>query len=250
MAIIQARVGSTRLPGKVLSDICGKTMLERVILRTSAAKCLDEIVVATTLDRGDDLIEAYLSETKLCKIFRGSKDDVLKRYFDCATINQADLIVRITADDPLKDPEIIEKAVEIMIENKELDYCSNTIFPSYPEGLDVEVFKYSALERAFYGSSLNSEREHVTPFIWKNKFIFCLKNFHSDLPSFTSKWRWTVDTADDLKFMRAVYANFANSPLVSYRKVYQWIKKSPNIISINGNQERNSGYIKSLAEEE
>ena len=224
-------------------------MLERVILRTSAAKCLDDIVVATTTEKGDDLIETYLSEVKLCKIFRGSKDDVLKRYYDCASLNKADLVIRITADDPLKDPEIIDKAVNIMIHDKKVDYCSNTINPSYPEGLDVEVFRFSALKRAFNLSNLISEREHVTPYMWKNNTLFCLENFKSDLPAFVQQWRWTVDTLDDLEFMRAVYKNFIDYPLVSYREVYQWVKDKPDVISLNSNKTRNSGYIKSVIDE-
>jgi spore coat polysaccharide biosynthesis protein SpsF len=247
IAIIQARMGSTRLPGKILSNIEGKTMLERIIERVSAAELVDKVVVATSVEKEDDAVEAYIKKYGYCDLFRGSVDDVLSRFYECAKEYNASIIIRITADDPLKDPQLIDKAVAMLLKDKDLDYCSNTIEPSYPEGLDIEVFRYSALETAFNEAVLPSEREHVTPFIWKNPEKFKIQNFKLDRD--LSTWRWTVDKQEDLEFMRSIFKKFKDKPMVSFEEVIQFLEAKPELMKINSGKVRNEGYIKSLIQE-
>ncbi len=237
-------MGSTRLPGKVLADIAGKTMIERVVERTAAAVEVDQVVLATTTDATDDVLVQTVARLGLCAVFRGSLEDVLARYHDSALHYKADLVVRVTADDPLKDPSIIDKAVRYLKENPGLDYCSNTLDPSYPEGLDIEVFRFAALARANADASLPSEREHVTPYIWKHPQIFGLLNFHfkKDL----KEWRWTVDKPADLQLMRRVFDHFQDQPLVSHDEVISWLADHPEVREINSGILRNEGYLKSV----
>jgi spore coat polysaccharide biosynthesis protein SpsF (cytidylyltransferase family) len=243
VAIIQARMGSTRLPGKVLSDIVGQNMIERIVGRVRSAEMIDDIFVATTNETEDDALVAHLQKIG-CQVYRGSVHDVLDRYYQCAKLAQADVIVRVTADDPLKDPQIIDQAVRLLLEDEGRDYCSNTIEPSYPEGLDIEVFRLRALEKAHKEANLPSEREHVTPYIWKNKDRFQALNFKFERD--LKDWRWTVDKPEDLEFMRQVYKHFQTQPLVSYLDVIAWLEKHPEIRDINQGTIRNEGYIKSL----
>ncbi len=244
IAIIQARMGSTRLPGKVLSDIVGKTMLQRVIERVAAAEAVDKVVVATTTASEDDILVERLKNEAACDVFRGSIDDVLSRFFECAKLHRAEIVVRVTADDPLKDPQIIDKAISLLNADQNLDYCSNTIEPSYPEGLDIEVMRFSALERAHVEAQLASEREHVTPYIWKHPDLFNVLNFKSDRD--LRDWRWTVDKPEDIEFMQRIFEEFRNYPLVPYQDVIAWLDVNPKIRLINSDISRNEGYLKSL----
>jgi spore coat polysaccharide biosynthesis protein SpsF len=247
-AIIQARMGSSRLPGKVLADLAGTPMLFRVIERVSAARLIDDVVVATTAENEDDVLVDRLRSEAHCKIFRGAVDDVLSRFYLCAKLHHADIVVRVTADDPLKDPEIIDRAVSLLSDNSNLDYCSNTIEPSYPEGLDIEAIRFSALERAHTEARLLSEREHVTPYIWKHPEMFKMRNFKSERN--LSGWRWTVDRPEDLEFMRRVFEQFRSDPLVSYQEVVKWLDANPHVAMINSGIKRNEGYLKSLHAEQ
>ena len=243
LAIIQARTNSTRLPRKVFLPLQGKSVIEHIIERTKHSKFIDKIVVATTTNETDDELVNFLQEK--CLVFRGSEDDVLQRFKHCAIEHQADIIVRLTADDPLKDPEIIDLAIEKFLQNSETDYCSNTLKPSYPEGLDVEVFSLGALLKADQEAKLPSEREHVTPYIWKNPGSFKVINFShtEDL----SAWRWTLDKAEDQQFFEKIYALFYKpSELISYRDLIPFLKRNPDIIAINSHILRNEGYFKTL----
>jgi spore coat polysaccharide biosynthesis protein SpsF len=245
VGIIQARMGSNRLPGKVLADVHGRPMLKWLLDRLYSVKLIDEIIVATTLSPEDDGLADWLCENNV-EYFRGSEDDVLERFYECAKKYEANLVVRITADDPLKDPGIIAQAITIVLENPEVDYCSNSINPTYPEGLDIEVFRFSALEKSFQEAQLSSEREHVTPYIWKNPDLFKVTSFEFDRN--LSYWRWTVDKPDDLQFVRAVYQEFINQPLVPFSEIISFLEKHPKIIEINiASAVRNEGYLKSLS---
>lgn len=245
VGIIQARMGSTRLPGKVLADVHGQPMLKWLLDRLRSVKLIDEIIVATTLSPEDNGLVDWLSENNVA-YFRGSEDDVLERFYECAKKHQADLVVRITADDPLKDPGIIAQAIAMVADHKEVDYCSNSITPSYPEGLDIEVFRFSALEKSFQEARLSSEREHVTPYIWKNPDLFKVTSLKFDQN--LSHWRWTVDKPDDLEFVRAVYQEFIDQPLVPFTKIISFLERNPKIVEINiASAVRNEGYLKSLS---
>lgn len=240
-------MGSRRLPKKVLTHIAGKPMLEWVIKRVSEAPEIQDIILATTRDEYDDELVDWATNIVGLECFRGSTMDVLDRYYHCADFYKAELIVRVTADDPLKDPKIISKGIKYFDVVKNLDYCSNTIIPSYPEGLDIEVFTFAALEHAWKMSKLLSEREHVTPFIWKNPKRFNIKNFsyHRNL----SDWRWTVDKQEDVKFMQLILEKYKDKPLVDFEEIISYLEKNPWIRKINEGTVRNEGYLLSLREE-
>ncbi|MGB2401365.1 MAG: cytidylyltransferase domain-containing protein [Porticoccaceae bacterium] len=246
VAIIQARMASTRLPGKVLKKINNKHLLSILISRVKLSKNIDEIVVATTNNDTDDSLCKWLEKNHI-NYFRGSEPDVLERFWKCSKKISADIIVRLTADDPLKDPEIIDKAIEIFIHNEPLDYVSNTINPSYPEGLDIEVFSQYALDLAYKKSTLRSEHEHVTPYIWKNPNIFKLHNFQ--MSPDLSGWRWTVDRPEDLEFIDSLLKLTGYDFSTGYRELIKIINENPSLKKINAGILRNEGYVKSLNEE-
>lgn len=248
VGIIQARMGSTRRPGKVLADIEGKALLEHLLERVSRSSRLNELVVATTDSASDDELVKFLSDRGV-SVFRGSCDDVLERYYKCAKEFSADIVVRITADDPLKDVGIVDSIVDKMLENPEFDYYSNTLSPSFPEGLDVEVFKFDALETAYREASLSSEREHVTPFIWKRPENFKLGSFKND--SDLSHLRWTVDYDSDLEFVREVFRElYPKNPAFDWMDVLELLESRPELNKINSGRIRNEGYKHSVSAEE
>ncbi len=212
-AIIQARMNSSRLPGKVLLDLNGKSVLERVVDRVSCSKMIDEIVVATSSSLNDTKISKFCKSKKISYI-KGSEHDVLSRFYDAAKLFKISNIIRITADCPMIDYTIIDKAIKIFA-SKEFDYVSNVDERSFPDGLDVEIFTYSALEKSMKLANEPFHREHVTTYIRgisgysKGEFKkFCLKN-SEDL----SHIRWTLDTKKDYyhikKFFEELEDNFS-----------------------------------------
>ena len=247
VAIVQARMGSTRLPGKVLAPLHGRPLLEWVMQRTAMASTVNQVVVATTINREDDAIAAFAEQSGFA-VFRGSQDNVLARFHLCARAFGADLIVRITADDPLKDPEIIDDIVRRLIA-ADADYCSNTIHPSFPEGLDVEAFTADALARAFDEAKLPSEHEHVTPYIWKNPAIFRIDQL--SLSPDRSAWRWTVDDPADLAFVDALLTAAGPRMDIGYRDLIDIVERSEELLGKSTNRAvRNAGYLKSLDKEQ
>lgn len=243
VAIIQARLGSKRLPGKVLSKIGRKPIIKHILDRVSLVDEIDQCIVATTNSRKDDKLVAWCREQNV-DVFRGSESDVLDRYYQCAVASNAEMIVRITADDPFKDPKVITQAIEIMRQNRILDYCSNTLVPTYPEGLDVEVFRFSALKRCHNSALLASEREHVTPYIWKNQNLFQMANFcyKRDLSSL----RLTVDEKKDLALAGELIKIFGEETMFGVEDIAELYQKTPSLFDMNRGVERNHGYILSL----
>jgi len=244
IALIQARMTSSRLPGKVLQDIAGKPMLLRVVDRARQAKSIDLVAVITSTHESDDVIERCCIENSV-PCFRGNLDDVLDRYYQASLNFEAETIVRITADCPLLDPGIVDQVVETF-NSGNYDYASNTIEFTYPDGLDTEVFRFETLEKAWRDAVLKSEREHVTAYIYKHPELFRLGvvKHTEDL----SALRWTVDTPSDLEFVRAVYAGLTNDHF-GIEDVLRFIKDHPGIAALNAEQERNEGYMKSLKED-
>jgi spore coat polysaccharide biosynthesis protein SpsF (cytidylyltransferase family) len=241
VAILQARMNSTRLPGKVMRDVAGKPMLGRVLDQLGRATRISRIVVATSDSNLDDQI-ADFCHTVSIPCFRGSEDDVLDRYFQSAVSANAQVIVRLTGDCPLLDPRVVDRCVETFL-NGGCDYVSNTIHRTYPDGLDTEVFSFEALERAHTDAKWKSEREHVTPYIWKNPNIFRLgvltgEQDYSDL-------RWTVDCEKDLAFARAIWKRLGDRP-ASLEAVLQLLEKEPQLKRINSGIDCNEGYLKSV----
>lgn len=243
VAIVQARMGSTRLPGKVLKEVSGHPLLWHVVDRLKKAKKLDRIVVATSIGPSDDSV-SDLCEKEDILCYRGSEDDVLDRYYGAAKHFNADTIVRITADCPLIDPCLLDEVVEVYLK-KGCDYASNTIDRTYPDGLDVEVFSFQTLEKASLHAIMASEREHVTPYIWKNPHLFniCQVTQECDL----SRLRWTVDQPQDLEFIRAVYKHLYQPKKIFLTKdILRLIKEHPEFQDINQGFKRNEGYLRSL----
>jgi spore coat polysaccharide biosynthesis protein SpsF (cytidylyltransferase family) len=208
--IIQARMGSTRLPGKVLMKINGITLLESLLEQINHCKSIDEKIVATTTREEDDEISTKCLNAGV-EIFRGNPFDVLDRYYQCAQAYSGTNIVRLTADNPFIDPNIIDNVVTIFQENS-FDYVNNCEIRTFPHGTEVEVFSFSALEKAWKNAKNPYDREHVTPFL-RNKKIFktmCIKS-KEDLSNF----RWTVDTIEDLNFIRKLYQQCNTKPIVT-----------------------------------
>jgi spore coat polysaccharide biosynthesis protein SpsF len=242
VAIIQARMGSNRLPGKVLADVCGKPLLHYVVSRVRQARTLSLFAVATSDHATDDVIE------KFCQIngvpsFRGSEDDVLDRYYRAAKYFQANVIVRLTADCPLLDPAIIDKVIETFMTGK-FDYCSNAQEPSYPDGFDTEVFTWDALERSWQEAHLPSEREHVSTYIIKNPGLFRLGSVKHDQD--LSRLRWTVDEPRDLDLIREIYRHLPNKESFRLDDLLALYREHPELSAINSGIDRNEGYRKSL----
>lgn len=229
VAIVQARMGSTRLPGKVLADLGGRPMLARVLERLGRARSLDAIVVATSTEPGDDPV-AELGRELGVPVFRGSEEDVLDRYAGAAGHFDADAVVRITADCPLIDPELVDRVVERFRESG-ADYASNTLERTYPQGLDVEVFSREALERAAREARETWERAHVTPFIYRHPELFSLTGIRHEADA--SRHRWTVDTPEDLDFVRAMYENTTSFGAVGFSELLDFLRRRPEFARIN-----------------
>jgi len=245
VAIIQARMASTRLPGKVLVDIAGKPMLYQVASRARQARTLDLVTVATSDGQADDAVAHFCAEVGI-PCFRGSENDVLDRYYQAVKRFNADVVVRLTADCPLLDPLVIDKVVQAFHKG-DFDYVSNVLECTYPDGLDTEVFWRTTLERAWHEARLTSEREHVTPYIYKHPEMFRLGNVRNghDL----SALRWTVDEPRDLAFVRAVYSHFGTSSF-GMQEVLDLLRERPELSCMNAGIERNEGYQKSLQEDQ
>lgn len=229
VAIVQARVGSTRLPGKVLQDLLGQTMLVRVINRLRASRLIDHVVVATTnLDKDDAIVDECLTRAVACH--RGDENDVLDRYFQAAKAAAADVIVRITSDCPLIDPEVTDRTIDAFLQSH-ADYAANTLVRTYPRGLDTEVFTLDALSRAWNEARLGYEREHVTPYIIEHPAEFSLLSVTGDRDY--SAYRWTVDTPEDLQLVRAIYGRFPADRAFSWREVTELLEREPSLADLN-----------------
>ena len=222
-------MGSTRLPGKVLKEIEGETMLARVIERVRRAKLIDELLVATTDQPADDAIVDECRRHS-AKVSRGDQSDVLDRYYRAAQLAKVDVVVRVTADCPLIDPMVADKVVGAFHEARP-DYASNTLQRTYPRGLDTEVFSFSALARAWQEARKPHEREHVTPYIFEHPDKFKLLPVTSEADF--SSHRWTVDTAEDLEFVRAIYDRLKSNAEFSGRDVLDLLDREPELIDLN-----------------
>jgi spore coat polysaccharide biosynthesis protein SpsF len=228
-AIIQARMSSTRLPGKVLLDLAGEPMLARVVARTKRAKTIDRTIVATTVEPEDEPIVA-LCRARGWAVSRGSRDDVLDRYYQAAVADGADPIVRITSDCPLIDPEVIDRVVEHLTTG--VDYASN-INPrrTFPRGLDVEAFTFASLAAAWQDASDTSSREHVTPFLYRHPERFRIALVESERPE-AADHRWSVDTPEDYELMRRILAHFGDQEF-GWLDVLKLLDGHPDWIELN-----------------
>lgn len=236
-AIIQARMGSTRLPGKILKKVMNKTLLEYQLERVKRSLLIDEIVVATTKKESDNPIVA-LCEQLGAQVYRGSEQDVLSRYYEAAVALHADLIVRLTSDCPLIDPTIIDQVIQLHIDQeREVDYTSNALVRSFPRGLDTEVFTFDALQYAHEHAILERDREHVTAYIYSNKEKFkfaALKSIHN-----YESHRWTVDTEEDFELIKRILeALYPSNPQFTMQDVLNLLEENPTWPSINAHIEQ------------
>jgi len=270
IAIIQGRMSSSRLPGKILADIAGQPMLQRVFTRTSRARTLDEVVFATTTDASDDPVAEYCEFSGI-PFTRGSLYDVLDRYYQAASQSKADVVVRITADCPVIDPELIDDAVNAIWGRFEgmpnpldslnrpllpdelvfaADFVCNRLPPpwnrTYPIGLDVEVCTFAALQKAWKEAKEPQHREHVMPYFYEGVELSAIsrrlsvgtssRGFRIALLNYTTDfgdYRWTVDTPGDLEFMRQVYSRFDGRDDFSWKEVLDLVHNEPDLMKIN-----------------
>lgn len=244
LAILQARVSSSRLPQKVLAPILGSAMLTRQIERLKRCETIDRLVVATSEDPSDDALAVLLANIGI-PCHRGSLNDVLARFAGAsAAYGPAKTVVRLTGDCPLADPAVIDRVVRDHLASG-ADYTTNAIDCTWPDGLDVEVMSAEALNSAVKEASIASEREHVTPFIYKHPDRFRISHVKNE--ENLSHLRWTVDELADLAFVREVYAAlYPQNPNFGTTDILELLTRRPELSNINGKFERNEGYAKSL----
>ena len=241
-AIIQARMGSTRLPRKVMLNILGKPVLWHVVNRVSKARLIDRLIVATTVNSEDDIIVEFCKSNNIL-VFRGSENDVLDRYYQCAKEYNIKDIARITSDCPLHDPDVIDRVVNEYLKGN-YDYVSSAY--AFPDGFDVEVFSFNALENAWENAKLPSEREHVTPYIRKNEKIK-KKNIFSNKKY--PIYRCSLDQTEDYEFIKRIYEGIGKE-MFHIDDVISYIEEHPELLKINQHIRINEGYLKSLKEDE
>jgi spore coat polysaccharide biosynthesis protein SpsF len=268
IAIVQARMNSSRLPGKVLLDIGSEPMLGRVVERTSQSSLVEHVLVATTTDPTDDALYSYCSSHSL-PCWRGSQYDVLDRYYQAARASKAGIVVRITADCPLIDPELVDRTIQTLLGDAgsrapgsaglhtDFDFSSNRLPPpwrrTFPIGLDTEVCTFTVLQRAWREASEPAEREHVMPYMYEGVQLEPAGNQVStgesprgfrvallDSAKDYGSHRWTVDTAEDLEFVRQVYDHFGSRQDFSWKEVLALVESRPALMQINANVKHKS----------
>lgn len=238
-------MSSTRLPGKVLKKIKGKTLLEILIERLRQAKKIDKIVVATSTDKKNLAIVDLAKKIK-CPYFVGDENDVLDRVYQAAKKFKAQTVIRVTADCPFHDPELIDQMIEFYLKNKnKYDYVSNVDPPAFPDGLDLWIMPLTTLERAWKEATLSSEREHVCPYIWKNPHLFRIGHFESKTNY--SHLRWTVDDIGDFNFIKSVYEKlYKPGEIFHMQDVLNLLEKHPELHKKQESKIRDEGYLKSV----
>jgi len=229
VAIVQARLGSSRLPGKVLQDLAGDTMLARVVARLRAARTIDDIVIATTMNESDDPIVREAARLRV-KVWRGSESNVLARYIGAARKYHAGAVVRVTSDCPLLDPETVDRVVT-SLRAAALDYSSNTHVRSYPRGLDVEAFYLETLEKIFRSATSTAAKEHVTAYVMEKPNDFAVHQVTADTDD--SDLRWTVDTDEDLALVRTLFGELDLAKIRPYREVVAAVRARPELVAMN-----------------
>lgn len=243
VAFLQARTDSTRLPKKVLKTLLDKPMIIQELIRVKRSSMIDKLVLLTSEETSDDELASIVSEYGF-SVFRGSKDNVLERFYKCTEalkLNTNDIVVRLTGDCPVHDAVIIDELINAFLES-EFDYMANCVNPIYPDGFDVEVFTFEALKKAYFGAKKLSEKEHVTPYI-RDSGLF--KTADLQLESIHPEWRLTVDEPIDFTVIEKIY-NYFGSNDFNFTDVVAYIENNPSITEINSTINRNEGYLKSL----
>jgi len=246
IVIIQDRMGSTRLPGKALLPLGGKPAIQHVIERAKLIPGTSQVIIATSISPIDDPLAQFCDSIDV-PVFRGSENDVLDRYYKTAILYKADVIMRITGDCPLIDPVESGKVIEKFFETG-VDYVSNTNPPMLPDGLDTEIFSIATLNKAWENAKKKSEREHVTLYIYSSPSEFKIGSvlYQEDL----SRYRFTLDEADDYTFLQEVFTILKKKGQFGYlNENMQILKENPDILKINNHIQRNEGLITSLHED-
>jgi spore coat polysaccharide biosynthesis protein SpsF len=245
LAIVQARMGSRRLPGKVLAPIGSKSVLARVLERLASARRIDAIIVATTIRPEDDVIER-VSNVNGFAVYRGDPSDVLDRFYRAIQDRPEQILVRVTSDCPLVSPVLVDETVAALIDN-DADYASNARpISTFPEGLDVEAFRREALIRAWHEAVRTSDREHVTPYIWRHPDRFRLQSIVC--PDELPRVRLTIDEPADLAYLQALF-QFVDAAQMPWRSVVSWAAAHRNQLPDNLFIPRDAGYFQCLADE-
>lgn len=247
LVMIQARCGSTRLPNKVLKDLCGKPALQRMIERVQRSKVVDEVMVVTSIEKNNLAILKLCSELGV-RVGIGSEDDVLDRFYQTAKLLRPEYVIRLTADCPCFDAELLDMAISEM--KPEADYLG-MISESFADGLDLEIIKFSALEKSWREAIHSFEREHVTQFIIRRPEQFIIQNFESPIGYFGNH-RWTVDEQEDFELVSKIYNHFVTdcqNEEFGYKEILSYLEKHPEIASINKMFTRNEGLAKSIKED-
>lgn len=243
LAIVQARTTSSRFPAKVLQPILGEPMILRQIERIKPSSRINKIIVATSTDATDNELAGLCKQNNI-ECFRGDLNDVLDRYYQAAKLYTPLHIVRLTGDCPLLNAEVIDEVISFHLEGN-FDYTSNIIEPTYPDGLDTEILKFSVLEKAWSKAVLPSHREHVTRFIYTQPNSFKLGNFkfHENF----SHLRWTVDERIDFDLITVIFeALYFKNPYFGMDEILQYLNENPKLKEINLYHKRNEGLQKSL----
>jgi spore coat polysaccharide biosynthesis protein SpsF len=234
VTIIQARMSSTRLPGKVMLPILGKPLLIRMLERVQTAKFIGQLVVATSTNPDDDEIEKLCTnENIIC--YRGHLTDLLDRHYQVAKLYNADAIVKIPSDCPLIDPSVIDRVIDHYVKSDKFDLVSNLHPATYPDGNDVEILSFAALECAWKDAVKDYEREHTTPFIWEHDEHFAIGNVKWETGlDYSSSHRWTIDFPEDYEFIRKVYVElYPENPAFDLNDILNLLKRKPEIAEIN-----------------
>jgi glutamate-1-semialdehyde 2,1-aminomutase/spore coat polysaccharide biosynthesis protein SpsF len=246
LVITQARTGSTRLPNKVLLEVNNKSLLETHLKRITQASLIDKVLVATTIAPADDTIEQLVNKLHF-PCYRGSENDVLDRFYQAAKIHKPKYIVRLTSDCPLIDPKLIDKVIAHTIQSK-VDYCANSLTETFPDGQDVEVFTFESLKKAWENAKLQSEREHVTPYIRANSNLNDKKDFKvteylSNNLEFKTV-RMTVDEPQDFEVIKLLIEGLGTEK--DWKTYALYYQNNQKIKKLNNSITRNEGYLKSI----
>jgi spore coat polysaccharide biosynthesis protein SpsF len=239
--IVQARMNSSRLPGKILKELCGLPMLYHIVERCRRSKKADRVIVATSVSSEDDAVVEFCKENGT-DYFRGSEDDVLERYYQCARQFKSDVIVRICADNPFADPLIIDFCIERLQASDGADYIRNSSIKNIPPGINAEVFYFRALEHAYKNAKEPYEREHVTPYIWENKqHEFKIGTSIVVSKAYEGNYRLTVDYPEDFEMIRKIYkALYKPGMIIDVREAIIFLDKHPEIPQINAHRKQKS----------
>ena len=233
VTVIQARSGSSRLPGKVMMEILGKALLLRMVERVQRSKLAGTIVIATTTEASDDIIEK-LCQSEGLLYYRGDRDDLLDRHYQAGKLYGAEAVVKIPSDCPLIDPKVIDKVLQYYLDN-DFDFVSNLHPATYPDGNDVEVMSWSSIERAWREAGRALEREHTTPYIWENPDLFKIGNvvWETGL-DYSMSDRWTIDYPEDFIFIKTIYEQlYPANPVFDLQDILHLTRQNPDIFSIN-----------------